>query len=292
MLKYPLELVEGNVDYVVFTAHEYRPNRGSVGSDLGSIRDNGLGTPATTITLYMPNSQPAMNNVNTWGQQTFEGPVGMAKRNVMTAAADIAWEISLGDMGGTAKDVGSDVADALSKFKKIYLDDAAKGATDVAKQMGLDAVGSALGYNANTALALSKGLIYNPNIEMVYNGPGLRSFTFAYTFLPKSEKETKAVHDIIMEFKKWSAPEEKDGMYVIPHIWQVTYFSGGSKNKHLNAFKPAALSGVNVSDNEPLEMHMAYDGGAPITTGLSIQFDEVDVITRDDHKKAGNYRGY
>ena len=90
-----------------------------------------------------------------------------------------------------------------------------------------------------------------------------------------------------MNFKKWSAPLDlENGMFEIPHVWQVTYMTGkGSENKNMNKFKKAACTNVQVQANSSTDMHVAHDGGVPIITSLSLNFMEVDIITRKDHTK-------
>ena len=141
-------------------------------------------------------------------------------------------------------------------------------------------------------MALSRGQIYNPNVELLYRGTGLRTFGFTYTFVPKSEQEARAVNEIIMEFKRWSAPDERNGMWEVPHVWQVRYMSGGQQNRNMNAFKPAALTSVAVAHNPGLDMHATFANGMPIVTSMTLAFQETDVIVRADHDNSGSDIGF
>ena len=98
-----------------------------------------------------------------------------------------------------------------------------------------------------------------------------------------------------MTFKKMSAPSEQGngGMFEVPYIWQVQYMSAkGTKNVHMNAFKRAALSNITVQANPSSDMHAAFSDGMPVTTSLGLVFQEVDIITREDHDSAGTLQGY
>ena len=142
-------------------------------------------------------------------------------------------------------------------------------------------------------MAMNKGEIYNPNVEMLYKGPQVRGFSFNFQFAPKSRQEAQTVNSIIMEFKKWSLPEATEGgMYKVPHIWNIKYETAGGPNRNKNLFKPCACTAVNVTANNGLDMHMAFDDGMPIITTMSLNFTEVDVITRGDQNEAPNNIGY
>jgi hypothetical protein len=267
-LKYPKELTEANVDYVVFQAHEYRTNA-----------NGGEGPPkGEPIILYMPPSTPAVGNMNAWNMESAEGPLGALTRGLAVGAADVINSVGTSDMNSVISDITERVKNSTSSIP------------GAARQMGLNVVAGLANTRASSLLALSKGKIFNPNIEMIYTGPQLRAFTFDFVFAPKSADEAQIVNRIIKEFKTWSSPNPDGGMFEVPCVWQVTYMNGGSDNNNMNKFKKSALTGISIQDNSSVEIHMSYPDGVPITTSMNLQFSEVDIITRPDHDK-GN-RGY
>lgn len=281
ILKYPRELNTSNLDYIVFNSYEYRPNKAQVGKFKGNTGN--APSVGDTIQLFMPTSTPAVSNANGWGEDRSVGELGMLKRNASIGAADVVNSI------GTAN---ASLGNFIDGFKSQF-EAAAKGGGSAAKQFGINAIAGMTNRSGNALLALSRGEIYNPNIELLYNGPELRSFGFDYIFIPKSAEEAVIVNKIIKEFKKRSSPEiSGGGTYKIPPIWQATYMSNGSKNKNMNAFKRAALVSVSVQANASLDYHMSFSDGMPIATNLSLQFMEVDVITKEDHENSGTNQGY
>ena len=56
-------------------------------------------------------------------------------------------------------------------------------------------------------LARQEGNILNPNMELLFNGPTLRSFRFSFKMTPRSQPESRAVRDIINTFKRSMAPK-------------------------------------------------------------------------------------
>ena len=59
------------------------------------------------------------------------------------------------------------------------------------KQFGVNAAAGMAGMNANQLMALQRGQIFNPNVELLYNGPRVRGFSISFTFVPKSENEAR-----------------------------------------------------------------------------------------------------
>ena len=91
----------------------------------------------------------------------------------------------------------------------------AKGATDAAKndidlimgKNGKDMLGelvkaksleAALG--TNNLLSRLSGLAVNPSLELLFEGPSLREFSFSFKMTPRSKKEAEMVRSIIRTF--------------------------------------------------------------------------------------------
>lgn len=267
VLRYPLDLQTGDVDYVAFKHFKY----------------SGEGSPGMggDIILYMPNSTPSVANNQDWGVSSAAGKLGELTRGI---AADAAGAVS--GLGG--EDAGQRIDNLKNKISEGIKDTPA-----ALKQAGVQGIANFSGIQANQLLALSTGEIYNPNIELLYAGPKLRGFNFNYTFVPKSEAEAVSAGRIIKEFKIWSTPKDTgNGMYEIPHVWQVSYMTGGGLNANMNCFKKAALTSIAVQANPGLPMHMSFPNGMPIVTQVALSFMEADVITRVDQESAPSNFGY
>ena len=241
---------------------------------------NGPATGAPVI-LYMPTSTPTVSNTNNWGAKSFEGPLGAALKSVASESAGIIDDI--GREGGGGRSIDS-IKDMVGE-----------GASNIpggARQLGVKAVAGMAQMEPNQLLALSRGAIYNPNIELLYKGPEVRGFNFSYTFVPKSAQEAATVNKIIKHFKIHHAPEESGGMYKIPDVFTVGYMHKGGPNPNFNEFKRAALTNIAVQANPGLPMHMSFENGMPIVTQVSMSFTEVDVITRNDHENSISNVGF
>lgn len=287
ILKYPLELNQQESDYIVFRAHEYRTNQKNLANN-GS--NGGASGPALgdLITLFMPTSTPATSLSQGWSQDTAQGPLGELGRGLQVSAANAVMELGPGIAGSSA----TDQIDKIKSGFGAQLEEVKNKTFPALRQAGVNLVAGFGSRSANQLLAMGKGQIYNPNVELLYDGPSLRAFDFTFIFVPKSQREAEIVNKIILEFKKWSSPDPVGGMFKVPAVWEMTYMTRSGKNKNMNSFKRAALTNVSTQDNSSLDMHMSYADGMPITTTMTLSFNEVDIITRKDHLDGTSNRGY
>ena len=284
--RYPEELNTGDVDYVIFTPHQYVANSGkdSAGRSGRDLARGGFNGPATgaPVVLYMPTSTPSVTNTNSFGDVSFSGPLGAITRNLSRGAASAVNRIS------SVETAREEIANMGEQLK-----DSAGNVPGAARQFLVQGIAEMSSADANQLMALANGEIYNPNIELLYKGPKVRGFNFSYTFVPKSAKEAAEVNKIIKHFKKHSAPSNTgNGMYKVPDIFSVVYMHKGSVNPNMNQFMRSALTSIAVQANPGLPMHMSFENGMPIVSQISMTFTEVDVITREDHETSYSNIGY
>ena len=72
----------------------------------------------------------------------------------------------------------------IDGFKDTF-EKAAQNAGGAARQLGVGAVAQMAQMEPNQLLAISRGKIYNPNIELLYKGPELRGFNFNLYLCPQ-----------------------------------------------------------------------------------------------------------
>jgi hypothetical protein len=265
-------------DFISFNHFEYSSNRkrgGSTPPSAGSIR------------LYMPTSTPSISNNQGWSEFQLPGPIGSLVGDIIDRGGSSLEKLGeqLGSGNFNPGQLGSKTIDDL----KALAGRANDNIGGLANQVGADLAAGVLKASPNHLTALSQGKIFNPNTELLYDGPALRSFNLSFNFVPRNAGEARLVDDIILEFKKWSAPSIEDGggMFKVPHIWSVAYSNG---NK-MNSFKPSALTSVSVQANPSTPMHVTYTDKTPIETAIGLSFQEVELITREDHEKVGG-QGY
>lgn len=262
-MRYPTDRPQ-SADYVSFQHVKYSGRGGGGGGGGGG-----------GIVLYMPAPAPAVSNRQRWNNsgETFAGPIGQFKRNLAQGGSDLI----AGTENFNVDTFGKDLTGALERFQGTKVG-------DMARMFGQDQLARATGMTGQQLMSVTRGEIYNPNLEMFYEGPDLRDFDFSFQCAPKSSADAQAIRQIIMEFKKWSSPEESGDKLKLPHVWKISY--GGKAKQYYNKFKTAALTNINVQYNAGIDSHMTFTDGSPIVTGFTLSFTETEIITRKD---AGRY---
>ena len=151
----------------------------------------------------------------------------------------------------------------------------------------------ALGGNvdANQLIARASGQILNPNLELLFNGVGLRTFPLSFQFFPRNKQEGTVVMNIIRTLKLEMAPsrttKSENGVFIKqPSIFQLTYKTGGKPHKFLNRFLPAVLSDMKVNYSASGTFSAFYDG-TPTHMQVDLQFKELNPIFREDYDNVG-----
>ena len=148
--------------------------------------------------------------------------------------------------------------------------------------------GQAVGANI---LGRTVGATLNPNLELLFTGPNLRTFNFNFRFTPRSQKEAKEIKEIIRVFKKNMAVQRSmSNLFLLtPNVFTVEYIynskgsNAGELHPYLNIFKPMAMTNLNVNYT-PDGTYMTYnDGGSLTAYDLQMSFGEIEPIYSDEY---------
>jgi len=136
------------------------------------------------------------------------------------------------------------------------------------------------------------GKVINPNMEMLFSGPRLRTFNFQFDMTPRNKDESKQIRRIIKTFKKYMSPSKSaTGAFLqSPKIFELEYIyngniQSGSGNQHpyLNKFKACALTEFNVNFT-PDGSYMTYrDDGSMTKYSITMSFSEISPIFEGDY---------
>lgn len=268
-LRYPREAIPEGQDYIRFNIHTYKRG-GVITRDDKTLADKLLGT----IILPIP-SQIGDNNVANFGSSNL---------NFMEAAG-VQAASSIIQSGGVEA-AFSNAAGAGSNALKMI----AENKDMIGKYFAQQAV-SALGSNItlDQLLARSGGQVLNPNMELLFNGPGLRQFKFSFRFTPRDEKESLEVKKIIKAFKRNMAPQGSGGGFLkTPNIFQINYMQGKGVHPYLNKFKLCALTNMSVNYTGD-GVHATYWDGTPISMQMDLSFSELTPIYNEDYNEIENF---
>jgi len=303
--RYPLEALTETTDYLSFTIVEYQSvkQRGG-GSLVGSPGSRRIGPQGTkdkatkilgNIILQMPSNIQDGNAVD----------YGESKMNTLIGAA-------AGVIGSTIKGAGAGASELLQGNQEAAKEAFAKGVDGVKGAVGTDAsimdaakqfttakaTSAALGVlggnvSAGQLLARQTGNIFNPNMELLFNGPTLRSFNFSFKMTPRSAAEARECKNIIRSFKLNMAPKTKgtgsiggSGVFLkTPNVFELRYRKGNSDHPFLHKFKQCFLT--NISVNYTSEgVYATYDDATPISMTIDLTFKELEPIYDVDYDDA------
>ena len=274
--RYPLNKDRKRFDYLQVTAKQYKPN--SFSGAEGMVQDAEDRNMPSVGSVYLP-MQPGLaesSNVN-WSGETLNA--------LEAAAANIA--------GSTIKGAGEGIVEAgmnagmatKDAFKTIF-GEGGVNSNDVAAYFA----GQAVGKNVFTR---TTGKIMNPNLELLFSGPRLRTFNYNYQFTPREKREAREIRSIIKFFKKQMAPKRKGKLFLeSPNVFKLKYiFKGGGQHPFLNKIKLCALQSFNVQYT-PDGSYMTYDDGSMTSYTCSMTFQELNPIFEDEIEMSSNDMGF
>ena len=308
ILRYPYEALTAHTDYLQIDIVEYKSVKQSSGSlvsnpasggrriqgskVVGSTRPRGLATKALkntgTILLPVPNSVQDGNSVDYGSSKlgSLQATAATGIRNLMDA-----------DFTKGAEAYGDQVKQSVAKAKNEFV--AGVGGADTAadilkKQLTTQAVGM-LGGNItiDQLMARENGEIFNPNMELLFNGPTLRNFKFSYKMMPRNEKEAEQVRLIIRSLKsnmavKTKASSGQGGSFFLktPNVFNLRYRTGNSDHPFLHKFKQCFLTDISVNYTGEAS-HMTYADGTPVSMVMDLTFKELEPIYDVDYDEDG-----
>jgi hypothetical protein len=241
-----------------------------------------VGQLQSLISLYMPDSLVASYNAQ-YEDVSLSSELG-STINTLRAIDQLASKGMDAAQGG-----GLNVQTAKKVYGSVSTDPAAIG-------LVTNAINGRVGTGDNIGAILLQGQGYaiNPQIQMLYRGLGLRTFSLSFVFSPKSQKEAKTVNEIIHTFKYHAAPELTSGatvssqsMYLIPpSLFNVSFMSQGKENPYLPKYADCVLEDIEV--NFAPNGFAAHTDGAPVQTTLTLQFKETEIVDRARLQKGFN----
>ena len=284
-LQYPKTLPEGQ-DCVQFVLLKYDAK------DVTGDRQQGLGFATRarvgpggkgerilgTVTLPIQSGIKDSNQVG-WGEgkmDAFDIVKADLAKNIITKGGD-GFSDSMKRLGakiGTAAETG-------------------EGGTAVAGIFASKAAG------VQGLLARTEGAVFNPNLELLFNGPSLRSFSFSFRLSARSKPEADEIVKIIRFFKEGMAPFRSDAnlFLLAPHTFQVHYLYRGpganaDEHPYIGKMKECALTGFETNYT-PENNYTTLKDGFMSSYQITMTMKELEPVFADDYKDlTGNEIGF
>jgi len=284
-LRYPLNDPVG-LDYIKIDILEYvpslnvNPETGALGGSFQNANQR-YRVENTKGTIYLP-MQPALSETTSidWGEDRLNSFMAASANALMGGMEALGTFQSREDfetkIGKVLSSLGADATKMLKDqnlemFVKAYF---------AGKIVGSNIVGR------------STGMVVNPNLELLFNGPRLRQFIFNFKLTPREPAEAQVIRDIILTLKRASAPKREGGQLFLkfPDIFKLEYiYQGSGQHPFMHKFKPCALTNLTV-DYTPDGSYMTYKDVPSMTAyNLSLSFGEIEPIYEEDQTSGMGY---
>ena len=267
------------------------------------IQKGGTGTVYDSEGVDLRKSRKGLTGFNSVLSTTTRITDSIAIYLPPNVTSDTGVEYTDTDMGivGMAAAGGVDLVNAIRR------DDLAGAGTaimNVAKKFGVNAakriIGGVVGAAADVDSAAigqfaekAFGQATNPFMEVLFQGVGMRSFTYNFTFSPRNADETNDVQTIIKMFRFHMLPElqgQNKTFMTLPSTFDIHYMYQGKdsdihhENQFYTKIATCVLKGCNV-DYTP-DGVKSFDSGAPTQIKMNLTFQETEMLTKQ-HVAAG-----
>lgn len=233
-----------------------------------------------TVLLPMPSNIQDGNSVR-YADDSMNGIVAAA----VAGSADVMTGVQLADPSTW----NASVTGAINTFVERSGLDVGTAKNLLIKSLAGQAV-NVFGGNVtiDQILAREQGEIFNPNMELLFNGVTLRAFKFSFKMTPRSEKEANQIRSIIRTFKQNMAPKTtgstNDKVFLkTPNFFELRYRKGNDDHPYLHKFKQCALTDISVNYTGE-NIYATYNDGSPISYIMDLSFRELQPIYNEDYK--------
>ena len=301
LYRYPYTMIAETTDYLQIDVVEYESiaqlSGGSLTNVAGSRRNQGK-NKKKTILLPIPSNISDTNaarygssELNSIAGAAIGGIVGvMEAGGAFSKGVDAGANKVMDEIGQTITNV-TNKSGGLEGFQGFFT-----------RQLAASAAGM-LGANItpNQLLARTQGEILNPNMELLFNGPTLRSFRFSFKMTPRNSTEAGEIKQIINCFKQSMAPKVGSSNSEInraggtntflrtPNVFELTYRQGSGEHQFLNKFKQCFLESVSVNYTAD-GTYATYADGTPVSMVMDLSFKEIEPVYDVDYTET-TYQG-
>ena len=218
------------------------------GKRAGRVSTNGLANRPLkndgTILLPIPSNIQDGNSVS-YSESKLNGIQAAAAGMVQGVMSDTKF----GEGEASWKAFMENVANTGAQFSEGF-GSVDKAKDTILKGLTAKAVGIFGGnLTVEQLMARESGEIFNPNMELLFNGPTLRAFKFQWRLTPRNQKEADQIRLIIRAFKRNMAPKTGNDKFFLktPNVFELRYRSGLHNHPFLHKFKQCFLTDISVN---------------------------------------------
>ena len=311
-LRWPLDAINTDTDYVFFQFGRYLPPfsqdsvyklRQKEENNFQEVKGFKQDFKANTYALY----NSSANNLD----------VSDSANNIMLPIPqDLSNEIQQVWQGKQFTQLGRAAVAAMGGGNFAYANDVVKNITGnfkaIQTALTTTALNSIPGVGGNIEFndvsGSTRGIVINPNAELLYDSPEMREIGMIFKLVPRNQKEAEQIQKIVMTFRaasmpRWGAtggeplrteagagtdPEGdiinfggEDNWIRVPDLCKFSFMKGDEVHPHLIQFKPCAINRVEVNYTSD-GTYATYSDGMPVCTELRLNFMETKLVFADE----------
>ena len=315
-LRWPSDAIDKKTDYVFFQFGKYIP---PFSQDVEALRTN----VSDAVKLGFSSSKKEALKNESRGSSTYE----MYRNSelleprpttiMLPIPQDLSNEIQAQWQGKQFTATGRAATAALAGGNFSYAKDVVSNIAGNAKALqtalnttvlnSIPGVGGSIAFN--DVSGSTRGIVINPNAELLYDSPEMREIGMIFKLVPKSKEESIEIKKICKAFRgasmpKWGSKKGKsltqstdsnkidassfdigseDNWIQVPDLCKFTFMNGQDPHPYLIQFKPCAIQAVEVNYT-PDGTFATYGDGAPVAIELRLNFMETKLIYEDEVK--------
>tara|TARA_Y100000015_G_scaffold33851_1_gene33997 strand:- start:470 stop:2017 length:1548 start_codon:yes stop_codon:yes gene_type:complete len=278
-------------DYIQITSYKHVPGL--------SLPAAGTGSTSATSYIRTNNKQTTSGRIlSQQAENIIQLPMigGLSETTAVSWNSDTLSEINLiaGNIAYANITGGSNPVTAVTGALMDVIKTGQEGLLDADTKTALMAYFAGQAASAPNFVQRATGKRINNNLELLFNGPTLRSFNFSFKLRPRTESESIVCRNIIKSLKRDSAPKtsttnlflETPNVFLLEYIYQAQDGIVPTYTQHpfMNMIKPCALTSINVNYT-PDGSYMTYEtNGSMVGYDLNLTFQEIEPIYRSDQE--------
>ena len=314
-LRWPMDTIGTGTDYVFFQFGKYPAPFGKDEQELKEKLGNKKKYTDSELSKSSNTTDSAAAYTNySWGDTIDVDHIDAVKYNIMLPMPqDLSTELQQQWQGKQFTATGRAAVAALAAGNFAHASNVVSNIAGSAKALqtalnttvlnSIPGVGG--NFEFNDISGSTRGIVINPNAELLYDSPEMREIGMIFKMVPQSREEAINIRKICQAFRKAALPhwggkghdtditsglnlqgdEAKsnidmttEGNWIrVPNLCKFTFMKGANEHPYITQFKPCAISNVQVNYT-PDGTYATYEDGAPVATELRINFMETKLI--------------
>lgn len=198
-----------------------------------------------------------------------------------SATFDLVQEAADDYIGGVASGVvGAAASGGVAMMKDL--------AGRFLRGAGVNTQGGLIGAisNQRNLASTAAGLSMNPRYEMAFNSMNIRQHSFDFNLIPTDKEETDIIRELVHQLRLSSHPEPADNVvgffYQYPDEFIITFHDHrGRRILEIPYIPDCIIRDIGVAHTTG----RLHTDGSPVATRLTIQFQELQALDRNDIKR-------